>query len=374
MIEIRQVKTRKEIKEFIEFPLNLYKNNEFFVPPLYGDEKAMFKPNYNYYDQAEAVFYNAYRDGVMVGRIQGILQLASNKKWNQKRVRFTRFDSVDDQEVANALFKAVEDWAKEKGMEEVVGPLGFSDQEREGLLIDGFNELSTFEEQYNYPYYQKLIENLGYEKEVDWVERQLRAPEKLDERLERISGMMLDKYKLKFVTVNNINKFLKEYGDAFFDIAEKTYEGLYQTVPFSDSVKKQLIDSFKLVINPKFVIVIVDENNKVVCFGFAIPSLSKAVQKSGGRLTLPTIFRILKAVKKPEIVDLAMIGVLPEYAMKGVSSALIAYVQKALIESDVKYCETNLNLEDNVKIQNQWKNFDARLHKRRRSFVKKLDK
>lgn len=374
MIEIRQVKTRKEIKEFIEFPLNLYKNNEFFVPPLYGDEKAMFKPNYNYYDQAEAVFYNAYRDGVMVGRIQGILQLAANKKWNQKRVRFTRFDSIDDQEVANALFKAVEDWAKEKGMEEVVGPLGFSDQEREGLLIDGFNELSTFEEQYNYPYYQKLIENLGYEKEVDWVERQLRAPKKLDERLERISGMMLDKYKLKIVTVNNINKFLKEYGDAFFDIAEKTYAGLYQTVPFTDSIKKQLIDSFKLVINPKFVIVIVDENNKVVCFGFAIPSLSKAVQKSGGRLTLPTIFRILKAVKNPEIVDLAMIGVLPEYAMKGVSSALIAYVQKALIETDVKYCETNLNLEDNVKIQNQWKNFDARLHKRRRSFVKKLDK
>lgn len=372
MIEIRQVKTRKEIKEFIEFPLNLYKGNKCFVPPLYGDEKAMFKPNYNYYDQAEAIFFNAYKDGKIVGRIQGILQRASNEKWNQKRVRFSRFDSINDQEVADALFTAVENWAKEKGMEEVVGPLGFSDQEREGLLIEGFDELSTFEEQYNYDYYQKLIENRGYVKEVDWVERQLRAPKQADERLERISSLMLKKYNLKIVQVKSINKFLKKYGDAFFDIAEKTYAELYQTVPFTENIKNQLISSFKLIINPKFLVVIVDENDKVVCFGFAIPSLSRAVQKSGGRLTIPTIFKILKAVKKPEIVDLAMIGVLPEYAMKGISSALIGYIQKALVNSSVKYCETNLNLEDNVKIQNQWKNFDARLHKRRRSFVKKI--
>ena len=372
MIEIKEVKTKKQIKEFIEFPLNLYKDNEFFVPPLYGDEKAMFKPSYNYYDQAEAVFYNAYKNGEIVGRIQGILQFASNKKWNQKRVRFTRFDSINDQEVANALFNAVETWAKQKGMNEVVGPLGFSDQEREGLLIEGFDELATFEEQYNYDYYQKLIENCGYQKEVDWVERQLRAPKQSDGRLERISSMMLEKYNLKVVTVKSVNKFLKLYGDAFFDIVEKTYAELYQTVPFTDRIKKQLIDSFKLVINPKFLIVIVDDNNKVVCFGFAIPSLSKAVQKSGGRLTLPTIFKILKAVRKPKVVDLAMVGVLPEYAMKGVSSALFAFMLNALKDNEVEYCETNLNLETNHKIQNQWKNFEGRLHKRRRSFKKSI--
>ena len=372
MIEIKEVKTKKQIKEFIEFPLNLYKDNEFFVPPLYGDEKAMFKPSYNYYDQAEAVFYNAYKNGEIVGRIQGILQFASNKKWNQKRVRFTRFDSINDQEVANALFKAVEDWGKQKGMTEIVGPLGFSDLEREGLLIEGFDELATFEEQYNYDYYQKLIENCGYQKEVDWVERQLRAPKQSDGRLERISSMMLEKYNLKVVTVKSVNKFLKLYGDAFFDIVEKTYAELYQTVPFTDRIKKQLIDSFKLVINPKFLIVIVDENNKVVCFGFAIPSLSKAVQKSGGRLTLPTIFKILKAVRKPKVVDLAMVGVLPEYAMKGVSSALFAFMLNALKDNEVEYCETNLNLETNHKIQNQWKNFEGRLHKRRRSFKKSI--
>lgn len=372
MVEIRQVKSKKEIKEFVEFPLNLYKNNEFFVPPLYGDEKAIFKPNYSYNEQSESIFFTARRGGEIVGRIQGIYQRVANEKWNQKRVRFTRFDSIDDQEVANALFDAVESWAKEKGMEEIVGPLGYSDFEREGLLIEGFDELSTFEEQYNYAYYQKLIENYGFEKEVDWVERQLRLKDKPDERLQRISDMMLKKYNLKMVKVKNINKFLKEYGDAFFELAEMTYADLYQTVPITESIKKELINGFKLIVNTNFLVVIVDKDNKVVCMGLAIPSLSKAVQKSGGRLTLPTIFKILKSVKNPEVVDLALIGVRPEYAMKGVSSALIAGIQRALYETNVKYYETNLNLEDNVKIQNQWKNFEGRIHKRRRSFVKKI--
>ena len=173
MIEIRKVKTKKEQRDFVNFPLKLYKNCEFFAPPLYVDEMKMFKKNYVYYDQSISVFFNAYENGKIVGRIQGILQKASNEKWGQKRVRFTRFDSIDNQEVANKLFEAIEDWAKENNMTEIVGPLGFSDLEREGLLIEGFDELSTFEEQYNYDYYQKLIENLGYQKEVDWVERKL---------------------------------------------------------------------------------------------------------------------------------------------------------------------------------------------------------
>ena len=169
MIEIREVKTPKEQRAFVNFPLMLYKNNPYFVPPLYADEMKLFKSDYHYYETSEAVYFLAYRNGEVVGRISGILQRAANEKWQQKRVRFTRFDSIDDQEVASALFGAVEKWAKEKGMEEVVGPLGFSDFEREGLLIEGFEELSTFEEQYNYPYYQKLIEHLGYQrKSIGW--------------------------------------------------------------------------------------------------------------------------------------------------------------------------------------------------------------
>lgn len=372
MVEIREVKTKKEIKEFINFPLNLYKGNDCFVPPLYGDEKKLFKKDNVYSDQCETIYYNAYKDGKIVGRISGILQKASNIKWKQKRVRFTRFDSIDDAEVAKALFDAVEKWAKEKGMEEIVGPLGFSDLEREGLLIDGFDQLSTFEEQYNYPYYQKLIEDCGYTKEVDWLERKVCAPEVIDERMGRISALMMKKHKLHFGTAKNTKQFLKKYGDAFFEILDTTYADIYQTVPFTDKMKKMMISNFKLIIDIKYVSVICDENEKVVCFGLAFPSIARAVQKSGGRLTIPTIFRVLKALRHPKILDLGLVGILPEYAQKGISSSLFYYVMLLLKNSGIEYAETNLNLEDNINIQNQWKTFDTVIHKRRRSFIKKI--
>ena len=372
MIEIREVKTKREIKQFIEFPINLYKGNQYFVPPLYSDELALFKKDYHYYEQSEAVYYNAYIDNKIVGRICGILQNASNTKWNQKRVRFNRFDCIDNQEVADALFKKVEEWAKEKGMEEVVGPLGFSDLEREGLLIEGFDELSTFEEQYNYQYYQKLIENNGYTKEVDWVERQLRAPKEVDPRLERISSMMMKKYNLHYGNAKNINDFIKKYADGFFDILDQTYDHIYGTVPITKKMRKNLIKSFKLIVNKEFVDVILDENNRIVCFGLVFPSLSKALVGTNGKLTPRTLIKLLKAIKKPDSLDFGLIGVLPEYAMKGVASALINRSMKLLTSGKYLYAETNLTLEDNKNIQNQWKLFDTRLHKRRRSFVKKI--
>ena len=372
MIEIREVKTKKEIKQFIEFPINLYKGNPYFVPPLYSDELALFKKNYHYYEHSEAVYYNAYQDGKIVGRIAGILQKASNNKWNQKRVRFTRFDCIDNQEVADALFQKIEQWAKDKGMEEVVGPLGFSDLEREGLLIEGFDELSTFEEQYNYSYYQKLIENNGYVKEVDWVERQLKAPKEIDPKLKRVSSLMMKRYNLHFGTAKNTKQFLKKYANGFFDILDKTYENIYGTVPITDKMRKSLIKSFKLIVSVEHVKVILDENEKIVCFGIMFPSLSKALVGTNGKLTPKTLIKLLKTIKKPEVIDLGLIGVLPEYAMKGVASALIDMIMDFLSSGNYKYAETNLNLEDNISIQNQWKLFDARLHKRRRSFVKNI--
>ena len=258
-------------------------------------------------------------------------------------------------------------------MEEIVGPLGFSDLDREGLLIEGFDELSTFEEQYNYPYYQKLIESYGFVKEVDWLERKLKAPKVIDERLERVSSYMMKKCKLKFVEVKSTRQFLKQYSDALFEIIDTTYDNLYQTVPFTDAMKKMVIDNFKLIINIKYVATIVDENNRVVCFGICFPSIAKALQKSGGRLTIPAIFRLLKALKKPNIIDLGLIGVLPEYQMRGISTAIIAALQKMISDGNIEYAETNLNLETNNNIQNQWKNFDGEIHKRRRSFVKRIN-
>lgn len=373
MVEVRLVTTKKEQKEFINFPLKLYKGNPYFVPPLYGDEKSIFKKDYMYNDQAVAVYFNAYKNGKMVGRIAGILQKAANVKWGQNRVRFNRFDSVDDQEVANALFAAVENWAKEQKAEEVVGPLGFSDLEREGLLIDGFDELSTFEEQYNYDYYQRLIENCGYGKDVDWNERQLRLPkEGFDPHIGEFSEKMMQKYNLHYGTAKNTKEFLKKYVEKMFKLWDETYDKIYGTVPFTDKVKKSMLAQFALVIDMRFLGVILDENEDLVAFGIVFPSMSKAVQKSGGRLTPCTIVKLLHDIKHPKIVDLAIIGVADKYKNKGISTALLALFGKQMKAMNIEYAETNLTLENNLPIQNLWKRFDARLHKRRRCFIKKI--
>ena len=372
MLEIKEVVTKKQQKEFLNFPLKLYKNNPYFVPPLYGDEKKIFNKDYLYLDQAEVIYFNAYLDGKIVGRISGIIQKVSNQNRNEKRVRFTRFDSIDNQEVANQLFNAVEDWAKQKGMDTIVGPLGFSDLEREGLLIEGFDQLSTFEEQYNYDYYQKLIENYGFEKEVDWVERKLYLPEKIDERLDKFSTLMMKRYKLKFGTAKNTKDFIKKYADKFFDIIDETYDSIYGSVPFTTATRKLMIQNFNLIIDLNHVAVIVDENDRVVCFGICFPSLAKAVQKSQGHLTPLALIRLFKAIKKPKVLDLGLIGVLPEYAMKGISTAIVNEIMKMLLKGDIEYAETNLNLETNHNVINLWNYFKTVQHKRRRSFVKKI--
>ena len=374
MITVREVSNRKEQKEFVEFPLRLYKDCPQFVPPLYSDEMAVFKKDYVYYDTSEAVYFLAWDGDKVVGRISGILQKASNEKWGQKRVRFTRFDAVNDKAVAKALFDAVENWARSKGMEEVVGPLGFNDLEREGMLIDGFEHLATFEEQYNYDYYQSLVESCGYGKEVDWIESQVRPVKDDDGRMARMSELIQKRYKLHFDDSKNTNEFIRRYADMFFHMVDVSYDQIYGTVPFTDNMKKMLIGNFRLIVKKEYVTVVLDENEQPVCIGLCFPSISKAVQKSGGRLTPGCLVRILKALKAPEILDLGLIGVAPEWANKGVS-VMIAYGLDQMLRNSrsIRYAETNLNLENNHNIRNLWKQrFDAKEHKRRRSFVKRI--
>ena len=373
MVNIVEVKTAKEKRAFLDFPLKMYKDCPFFVPPLYGDEKKIFSPKYVYYDTCEAVFYNAYRDGKMVGRIQGILQKASNSIRGEKRVRFTRFDSINDIEVARALFDAVEAWAREKGMDTVCGPLGFSDLEREGLLVEGFDQLSTFEEQYNAEYYQHLIEACGYAKEVDWTESKLYPPEEDDGTLEKMTDFIMKRYNLHFGKAKNTRDFIKKYGREFFDLLDECYKDLYGTVPFTDGTRKMMIDNFMLIIDLDKVAVILDENEKIVCLGVCFPSIARAVQPSQGHLTIPALIRLLKAIKKPRVIDLGLVGVAPEYANRGISTAISAALLRMLKEDGIEYAETNLNLETNYSIQNQWKRFKAVRHKRRRSYVKALE-
>ena len=372
MVKISEVKTKKQQREFIEFPLRLYKGNPYFVPPLYGDEKKIFRPDYMYYDQSEAVYFLAYRDGETVGRISGILQRASNEKRGEKRVRFTRFDSIDDQKVADALFGAVEKWALERGMDTVCGPLGFSDLEREGLLIEGFDQTSTFEEQYNYEYYQRLIENCGYKKEVDWNESRVSLPDEPDDRLEKSAELLMKRYNLHVGPAKNINDFLDKYADAFFGLLDKSYADIYGTVPFTDSMKKSLITSFKLLIDLDHVAVVLNEKDEPVLLGLCFPSISEAVRRSNGHLTPAAIVRILRAKKHPKVLDLGLVGADPDYANKGLGAIAAAEIMKIIRKDGVEYAETNLNLEDNYQIQNMWKRFKRVIHKRRRAYVKSL--
>ncbi|MBR5949379.1 MAG: N-acetyltransferase [Clostridia bacterium] len=372
MVVIEEVKTKKQQREFLNFPLKMYKDNPCFVPPLYGDEKKIFSKDYVYYDTCDAVYYNAYMDGKMVGRISGILQMVSNEKRNEKRVRFTRFDSIDDQSVADALFAAVEKWAKGKGMDTVCGPLGFSDLEREGLLVEGFDQLSTFEEQYNAEYYGRLIENCGYAKEVDWLESKIYLPDEPDKRLEKLGEGLMKRYNLHIGEAKNPRDFINRYGDDLFALLDVAYEDIYGTVPFTDGMKKMMIDNFLMIVDLKKTAVILDENNKLVCLGVSFPSIAKAVQKSGGRLTPLTLIKLLTSIKKPEILDLGLVAVAPEYANKGVGGIVSAYLMRLLRESGVEYAETNLNLESNHAILNQWKRFKSVQHKRRRAYVKRL--
>lgn len=372
MITVESVTTRKQQKEFIEFPLRLYKGNPYFAPPLSMDERKIFKQSYVYNDCCEAVYFNAYRDGVMAGRISGILQKASNEKNGEKQVRFTRFDVVEDLEVARALFQAVEDWARSIGMEKVVGPLGFSDLEREGMLIEGFDTPATFEESYNHPYYPTFMEALGYQKEVDWTGSHIRVPKDYNGELDHLADFVMKRYNLHLGPARNTNDFIKRYADGIFELLDKSYELLYGTVPFTEGMKKMMIDNFRMVVDVKNVAVILDENDKMVCFGLAFPGIADAVRPSGGRLTPLALLRLLKALKRPSVIDLCLIGVDPEWLNRGVSVIVSANLMKMLQRPGVLYADTNLNLEDNYAIQNQWKRFDEQKVKRYRCYVKQL--
>jgi len=373
MITIREVSTAHDIKEFIEFPLRLYKKCPYFVPPLYSDEKKLLKSG-GCTDTAESVFYLATEDGKTVGRIQGIIQKQYNSIHNSKQMRFSRFDTVERPEVAEKLLSAVENWGREFGMKEICGPLGFNDLDREGLLVDGFEENSTFEEQYNYEYYSKLIESCGYLPDVDWVEYELRMPEKRNEMLSRVAKRTLELNKLHVARTDIPKKeYIEKYRDGFFECLDECYRDLYGTVPISKEAQDELIKQFMMIMNKEYAVFICDNDERVVGFGLCFPGIGDAVKKSGGRLTLPTLFRILKTVKNPETLDLGLVAIRPEYQNAGINAVIIDGMLDILSEGKVKKCETNLNLESNTAVRAQWKYFDARQHKRRRSYKKSLE-
>ena len=374
MVEIREVKTSKDRRAFTNFPFKLYKDSEYFVPNLRMDERKIFGPKCDYAEVTNNVFFLAYRDGKVVGRIHGLEQKQYNAIYKTKTVRFTRFDSIDDQEVANALFDAVVDWAKKNNMNKIVGPLGFSDMEREGLLIEGFNEKQTYAEQYNYDYYQKLIENYGFTKDVDWLEFNLTKKENFDEKNFAVADKIMEMNQLRLVPVENVSTkaYYSRYTDKFFDLLDTCYMKLYGVVPANPKLKKSMESLFKFFIPKQYFRVVVDKEDNLIAFAMLMPSFSEALQKSKGRITPRFLFNALKAMKKPKLVDFMLMGVHPDYTNKGIPSVFLKLIY-TMFDEGVESFETNLNLEYNHEIMNCWKYFNARQHKRRRCFKKEIN-
>ena len=372
--KIKEVKTKKDIKRFINFPLELYKDCPFYVPMLEMEEKKIFKKNYVYNNTCKTIFFLAVDDNDnVVGRIEGIIQVAANEKWKQKRVRFTRIDFINNQEVANLLLDAVVNWGKSFGMTELVGPLGYSDLEREGLLIEGFDQIQTYEEQYNFEYYQHLLDNYGLVKEVDWLEYKIYPPKEVDPRLIKISQLTQKHHGISLYSTDKVSKFIKEYKKQFFDIIDTTYNKIYGTVPFTKEMMDTSISNFKLLLRPQDLVVALDKNKKVVGFGLMFPSISKIVTKYKGKIGLKFLRDFFKNKKDPEIIDLGLIGVLEEYRASGVAAVLIEALFTYLTsQPNVKHLETNLMLETNENILGLTSSFNREFTKRRRCYIKNI--
>lgn len=372
-VVIKEVLTKKELKKWVEFPNKLYKGNKYYVPFLFNDEVETFSKKINpAYDFCETKLFLAYKDGKIVGRIAGLINHAYNKKWNKKAIRFTRFDFIDDYEVSESLLNEVIKWGKESSLNEVMGPIGFTDMDHEGMLIEGFEEKNMSITFYNYPYYIDHMEHLGLKKDVDWVEYQLMVPDKADERMKRISEYLQKKYGYHAVFYNKRKNLLDEAKEAF-KLIDKEFGKLYGTVPLTNRVIDKAIADYIPLVNLKYICTIKDKNEKIVGFAVLVPSIAEALKKSNGKLLPFGIFRMLRALKgKNDTLEMFFVAVDEAHQKQGLPAIIIDQMLKMLIENKVRICETGPELELNEAVQSMWKTFDARQHKRRRCWIKEI--
>lgn len=373
MVEVREAISTKEKKAFVKFPLELYKDCPQFVPFLLSDELDNFNPKKNpAFDFCEAKMFLAYRDGKVVGRIGAIISHAANEKWGTSRIRFTRVDFIDDYEVSQALFDAVIAWGREKGLQEIHGPMGFSDLDQEGMLIEGFDQDNNFITIYNYAYYKEHMARLGFDKDVDWVEYKIKIPEQVDPRIERLSQLVMKRSKMKMASFKS-KREIRPYLKGAMRVINEAFEDLYGTVPITDKLIQKYFSQFMMLINPHYVRMIIDENDEPVGVGFMLPSMNDCVRKSKGRLFSFGWIRILRApYKKTDVIDLYLVGVKPKYQKQGHVALMLNDLTKEAIENHGKYAETGPELETNEKIQALWKSYEATQHKRRRCWIKKI--
>lgn len=375
MLEIKQIQpTRSALRDFTQFQIDLYRGNDYYVPPLVSDDIEALSPGKNpAFDFCEAAYFMAYRDGKPVGRIAAIINSQVNRNSDAKICRFGFMDFVDDMEVSRALLDAAEDWGRRKGMNKMVGPLGFTDMDREGLLVEGFEELSTMATNYNYPYYAGHVEAAGYTKESDWVEFLLQVPDKVPERYDRIATLVKEKLNLRIQKYTSRKKAKAEIGHKLFRLINEAYKDLYQYSQLTDRQIDYYVDYYLGLVNLDLLTFVMDKDDNLVGLGIALPSLSRGLQKAHGRLLPFGWYHLLKALKgKNDRVDLLLVAVHPDYQNRGVNALMFQDLLPHFIRLGFKYAETNPEMETNAKVQSQWEVFNPRQHRRRRSYAKDI--
>lgn len=372
-IEIREVKTKKDLKKFIWFGINLYKNCEFAAPPLLMDDLLNLTKGSNpALDFCETAYFIAYKNGEIAGRIAGIINPRANETWNQKYARFGWVDFIDDEQVTKALFEAVENWAKVKGMTSIHGPLGFTDFDHEGLLIEGYDKLGTLATIYNYPYYPTQLEKNGYVKDIDWNEYLITVPEVFPEKYFRIADIVKQKFNLTSKKFKSRKEVVNNYAQKIFDLLNLCYKDLYGFTKLDDKQIHFYIKLYFSFFRLDTVSIVVDENDDVVALGIAMPSFTKALQKAKGRLFPLGWYYMLRALKKNNLIDLYLMAVHPDYQNKGVNSIMFADLMPNAAKNGYKFAESNPELETNTRMSSQWGSFEYVNHKKRRVYIKQI--
>ncbi len=368
MITIKEIEKKKDIKKFVDFPNKLYKDNEYYVPAVFSDELNLLNKKKNpAYEYCETKLFLAYRGGKIVGRICALINHAYNEKKNLKQIRFNRFDVIDDLGVSKFLFSKVRDWAREKNLTQIIGPIGFNDLDKQGMLIEGYEEYGNIITLYNHPYYPKHLEAMGFQKDVDWLEYQIYMPQDKGEKVNRLANVISKRYGYKVVRIKK-RKEIGPYIERAFSIINESFEHLYGVVPITDKQISTAVKQYATLIKPEFLYLITDKDDELIGFGIMVPSLNAATKKSNGRLFPFGIFRALRALKKCDVLDMYLIAVKPAYQNLGVNALILAEGIKSAIRNNVKLAETGPELEDNSQVQAQWKDFEYRQHRRRRCF------
>ena len=374
-VQIKVASSKKEMKIFARFGNKMYKDNKFYVPSMPLDDLNTFDKEYNAaYEFSEAEFYLAYKDGEVVGRVAAIINHKANEAWKVKQVRFGWIDFIDDLEVSDALLNAVVEFGKARGMNQIVGPLGFTDFDPEGMLVEGFDRLSTMALIYNYPYYPEHMKKHGYYKETGWVEYRITLPESVPERHKKIAEAVRERYNLKLLKKTRRQIMKENYGQKVFKLINETYCVLYDYSLLSEKQIDQFVGVYLSLIDTKMLTFVEDAEGNLIGAAITMPSLSKALQASRGEIFPFGWWHLFKAMfwKKPDTLDMLLIGVRPDYQNKGVNSLLMVDLIETYKELGFKYAETNANLETNVKVQAMWQPFERELHKRRWVFGKEI--